>query len=211
MNEIENNYLEHHGILGQRHGVRNGPPYPLGSGDHSKSEQDAGWKKSLGGGRNEELYDRKAKKKEARSYTKQLNKKDKALAYEKREAREALEKYSWYDRKISNKEAKGKEVSDKLRAKNDKAREKLMKELDDVKAGKEEINKILSSIDSSTFDIKSKETARCVNTGKDWVIAFTASAASKVGMGMLGAPFYFVYPPLHYEEGTKYKVKQHKD
>lgn len=39
--------LYHHGILGQRRGVRNGPPYPLDAGDHSASEKRAGWKKSL--------------------------------------------------------------------------------------------------------------------------------------------------------------------
>lgn len=39
--------LYHHGILGQKHGVRNGPPYPLSAGDHSASEKKAGWRKSL--------------------------------------------------------------------------------------------------------------------------------------------------------------------
>lgn len=29
-------WLAHHGILGQKHGVRNGPPYPLGSGPGSE-------------------------------------------------------------------------------------------------------------------------------------------------------------------------------
>lgn len=33
--------LQHFGILGQKHGQRNGPPYPLGSGDHSSSEKSA--------------------------------------------------------------------------------------------------------------------------------------------------------------------------
>jgi hypothetical protein len=33
--------LEHHGILGQKWGKLNGPPYPLGSGDHSSSEKSA--------------------------------------------------------------------------------------------------------------------------------------------------------------------------
>lgn len=33
--------LEHFGILGQRKGVRNGPPYPLGRGEHSASEKKA--------------------------------------------------------------------------------------------------------------------------------------------------------------------------
>jgi len=40
-------YLEHHGILGQKWGKRNGPPYPLSASDHSSSEKKAGWKDSL--------------------------------------------------------------------------------------------------------------------------------------------------------------------
>ena len=40
-------YLSHHGILGQKWGKRNGPPYPLGTSDHSASEKKAGWKKSI--------------------------------------------------------------------------------------------------------------------------------------------------------------------
>lgn len=39
--------LCHHGILGQRWGKRNGPPYPLDAGDHSASEKKAGWRKSV--------------------------------------------------------------------------------------------------------------------------------------------------------------------
>lgn len=53
------NDIQHHGILGQRKGVRNGPPYPLNPGRHSASEKKAGWRKSLGGGR---LFSKKKKK-----------------------------------------------------------------------------------------------------------------------------------------------------
>ena len=35
---MKDDTLSHHGIEGQKWGVRNGPPYPLGSGDHSKAE-----------------------------------------------------------------------------------------------------------------------------------------------------------------------------
>ena len=39
--------LVHHGILGQKWGKKNGPPYPLGPSDHSAREKKAGWRKSL--------------------------------------------------------------------------------------------------------------------------------------------------------------------
>lgn len=36
---MDNNYLEHHGILGQKWGKKNGPPYPLDENDHSAAEK----------------------------------------------------------------------------------------------------------------------------------------------------------------------------
>lgn len=35
-------YLQHHGILGQKWGKRNGPPYPLNSNDKSYAERHPG-------------------------------------------------------------------------------------------------------------------------------------------------------------------------
>lgn len=46
-NDFSSNYLAHHGILGQKWGHKNGPPYPLDAGDHSSSEKKAGWRDSL--------------------------------------------------------------------------------------------------------------------------------------------------------------------
>lgn len=46
-NYVQNDQLEHHGILGQKWGRRQGPPYPLDAGDHSAAEKKAGWRKSL--------------------------------------------------------------------------------------------------------------------------------------------------------------------
>lgn len=41
MEYFDKDYLEHHQILGAKWGKKNGPPYPLGSGDHSSSEKKA--------------------------------------------------------------------------------------------------------------------------------------------------------------------------
>ena len=40
-------YIAHHGILGQKWGHRNGPPYPLSGGDYTPSEQKAIYKKRM--------------------------------------------------------------------------------------------------------------------------------------------------------------------
>lgn len=41
--------MTHHGILNQKWGVRNGPPYPLGGGDYSAAEKRAIYKKRKSG------------------------------------------------------------------------------------------------------------------------------------------------------------------
>ena len=58
-----NNDLYHNGILGQKWGQRNGPPYPLGSGAHSAREKKAGYQKSIKGS-NRKINRNKAPSKE---------------------------------------------------------------------------------------------------------------------------------------------------
>lgn len=47
MNNHQSLYLAHHGVMGQKWGERNGPPYPLTPGAHSRAEVRANWKQSL--------------------------------------------------------------------------------------------------------------------------------------------------------------------
>lgn len=61
-NDYASNYLMHHGILGMKWGVQNGPPYPLGADKHSASEKKAGWMSSL---KSKSEAKKKSKKKQA--------------------------------------------------------------------------------------------------------------------------------------------------
>ena len=86
-----NNELYHHGILGQKWGQRNGPPYPLSSQSHSSSEKKAGWRKSLASG--SESSKKKSIAKKATIKKSNEDKKDGKLAsIVKKKASEALQK-----------------------------------------------------------------------------------------------------------------------
>lgn len=77
--------LSHHGILGQKWGKRNGPPYPLDNSDHSSSDRKAGWKKSLEA--NIEANKRIKRAQSAASLEKKINKLEGKFLTESRQER----------------------------------------------------------------------------------------------------------------------------
>ena len=77
---VSSDELYHFGILGQKKGVRNGPPYPLGSDQISAGEKKEGWLKKFG----EKRAEAKKKKKQQKTLEKARQKR----AANKRDAEE---------------------------------------------------------------------------------------------------------------------------
>lgn len=99
-------YLAHHGILGQKWGKKNGPPYPLDASDHSAAEKKAGWRKSLdkGGGKADNKKRSKSRENQNGKTKKGLtDKQKKALKVGAALAVTALAAYGTYKLKESGK------------------------------------------------------------------------------------------------------------
>ena len=214
MNELEMNYLAHHGVLGQKWGKRNGPPYPLDAGDHSKSEKEAGYKKSLGGGRNEEMYDRKARKRGAKEATKDLNRNDQEMAENRYKFEQAKKKYDKYEKKMS----KAKEGSKKREKYAGKALDAYLdseEAREAVDKGQARTREILGYLEENGYNVKMKDTMRSVNRGenvvKSMLVSGLVTGAATALLGPAGMAGAAVGVTTDRVKGTKFKVKDKTD
>lgn len=210
MNEIEKNYLAHHGILGQRWHKRNGPPYPLDAGDHSKQEKEAGYKKSLNGGRNEQLYDRKTRKRAAKEAARDLNRNDQEMAENRYKFNQAKKKFDKYEKKMF-KAKEGSKKREKYASKSldawldsEEAREAIDK-------GQDRAREILGYLEENGYNVKMKDTMRTVNRGENFVksilLSGTAGAIGNIVAGPAGIAVAATVMSSDRVKGTKFKVK----
>lgn len=181
-------YLKHHGILGQKWGKRNGPPYPLGAEDHSAAE-----------------------KKAAKGYTKELNSIDQKRAKQYRHYAQNTNAAYEYGRKIEKAKQKDKDYS-KYEEKKKQFEAKAKPFKDQIDKYDDETKKILNEIEKSgIYDVKMKNINRIVNEPQDYAVSAVATAASYGLASALGLPVFLINVPMHNVPGTNYKVKKKSD
>lgn len=151
--------LYHHGILGMKWGHKNGPPYPLGSGDHSASEEKAGWKRSLDG----------PSKSEARKYTKALNKEDQRqvemIGKRNRAAKKATKDLVRYN-KIANKYGSDSNKAKKAASKFEKSFSSTAEMTKAIKDSESRTWQTLAKLSDTGYDVTSKKIMRDAARGK---------------------------------------------
>lgn len=130
--------LEHHGIMGMKWGVQNGPPYPLDANRHSQAERKANWEQSLSAagrklrGLSEEAG--VAIKKTAQNTSAEIHKRREASRVRKAEKAER-----------ARREAEEKRISDRRNAISSGDRKYADENFNDMSS--EEINALLSRAD----------------------------------------------------------------
>lgn len=192
-NDFSSNYLAHHGILGQKWGHKNGPPYPLDVKDHSSAEKKAGWAKSLA-----DSYKNRKKKKQQR---KNLEKARIARAKKAEEKRQAAAKEA-EEKKKAEEFAKEKERI--LRSGNPKEILAYKDQLTDQEI-QSALNRIRNERDIKDFARQSEK------SGFDKINSFMGKAEKAYNWAQTGIKWYNVTASLYntfLSDGPEYNWKK---
>ena len=188
--------LYHHGILGQRWGVRRFQNY-----DGSLTSR----------GKTREL-------KSAGQYKRALNDIDKGIAQERRDYSDSRNAVAWMHKqtdklmkKANKKEATG-DYADRFNKKIDKYEKaaddhnrQANEHMANVFKGQELTKKLIAEAEAKGYVVSSKATQRNVTRGSEYV----ADTLGLIGAYALGSPVAFVgYSTM---KGTKYKVRKPKE
>ena len=193
--------LYHHGILGQRWGNRNGPPYPLSKSAHSAYEKKKGWQKSL------DTPD------SGKAYAKRLNKYDKQRSKYVYDTYKATRAANEYDKRMRDALQEGKlDKATKNMAKRDseiaKNKDRVEYNKQQIDAIKKETNRLLKEASGKGYTLKSEATIRRVKDGKDHVTNVLMVAAGAAVVTTTRVPMVIVPIAGGKVAGTKYKFER---
>lgn len=190
-NDYRSNYLMHHGILGQKWGIRN---YQNSDGSLTPAGRA---RYGVGVAKNVDS---------TKGMERRLNDLDTAIARNKRHINDNLAKGNKYHKKALK--ARTDEKHDELERKADAefAKNKVFE--DNIKKGEEEINDILKRAEENGYLVTSREVKRNVNTGKDVISSALKTAAATAVLLPFGAAGVVVDRKT--VKGTKYDVQDKK-
>lgn len=165
------NVLTHHGILGMKHKIRMGPPYPLPANAHSAAEKKAGWRKSLDGNSKMETAGVRVNKK-----LKKLQEEDKKKQADEKEEETKLEKESEQEL-VKETEKKAKKESKKTKKDNsnnntlESEKEKKSKKSDDSNNTLESVPDSEKSTITKTPSTSSGRSGKSSGSGSEPVVS----------------------------------------
>ena len=179
-NIVYSDELAHHGIKGQKWGVRR-----FQNSDGSLT--DAG------------------KKHQAKVYARQLNKKDKSTIRIKRKVKEADAEADRLEYKAKRTHNDAKRLELETAAKN--KRNSVSEERNRINQTEKEIKSLVNSIKKEGYSVDSKEVRRSSARGADYAKALVIDVGAASVAALAGLPFTPLYFPTDNVKGTKYKVK----
>lgn len=183
---MNNNELYHHGILGQRWGVR-------------RFQNPDGSLTSAGEKRYGDLSTGK-------QIERKLNDYDKAIAFNTKDYNNHTRASYIYENRLNKLESRGKTDSKAYKKNLDrfnKSKAKADEAYGRIEEGRKYVNDLVKHAKSQGFDINAKSTRRYVDKGIE-------VAAKMAGMALSIAAVGGGYTSLDYVEGTKYKVRDNK-
>lgn len=196
-NDFGSDYLMHHGILGQKWGIRR-----YQNDDGSLTE--AG-KKRYGAENVKSISS-------AKGLQRRLNDVDTAIARNKRDLQDNVFKGTKLAAKAEKMSKKKSGIEDEkvkqLKSKSDEAFKKSKEAEKRINEGEKQINHLINTTQKSGYLMSSKEIMRDVSDGEDLAKSLLLTAAATMLLGPFGVSAVMTSHTM--AEGTQYKVKERK-